>query len=111
MSVHDKYRVNELEMISKQLKQFFGLDFEIDHASALLNNSHPGQHHPDNFQLLLKAHNARKNNTNWQRFTLSEQIDYVETAIKLQTLVAPKFEIEVEVSVLNCLIERLKNVY
>lgn len=111
MSVHDRYRVNEFEMISKQLKQFFGLDFEVDHAHALLNITEPGQHHPDNFQLLLKAHNSRKNNSNWKRFSIDEQVEYITTAIQFQKIVASKFEIDIEPSILDSLIIRLTNIY
>ncbi len=111
LSSHDQYREAEFETISKQLKAFFGLDFEVDHAKALLNNSDPGSHHPDNFQLLLKAHNARKNNENWMRFSLDEQIDYIKTALKLQEIVASRFKIDMEMMVLESLINRLKSIY
>lgn len=107
----DKYRVTEFETISKLLKQYFGLDFEVDHANALLNNESPGKHHPDNFQLILKAHNGKKNNANWERFSLEEQVEYIETAIKLQGVVASRFCIEMEKEVLGSLIERLSKVY
>ena len=107
----DTYRVAEFDNISKQLKQYFGLDFEVDHAKALLNKENPGEHHPDNFQLILKAHNAKKSSENWERFTIEEQIEYIETAIKLQDLVASKFKIEMVNEVLGSLIERLKKVY
>uniref|UniRef100_UPI003D0AE625 hypothetical protein n=1 Tax=Sedimenticola sp. TaxID=1940285 RepID=UPI003D0AE625 len=70
-----------------------------------------GQHHPDNFQLLLKAHNAKKNNDNWERFSIDEQIQYIESAIQLQHLVAQRFQIDMEPSVLGSLLERLKKVY
>ena len=111
MSNIEQYRVEEFEVISKKLKQFFGLDFEVDHAQALLNKVNPGMHHPNNFQLILKAHNAKKNNENWDRFTLEEQIEYIETAIKLQDIVASRFSIEVERKVLGSLVDRLKKVY
>lgn len=111
MSSLEKYRVSEFEAISKQLKLFFALEFEVDHAKALLNPSNPGAHHPENFQLILKAHNAKKNNENWERFTLDEQIEYIETAIKLQAIVASRFSIEMESEVLGSLIDRLKKVY
>lgn len=54
------YRITEFENIQKAFKQFFGLDFEIDHAEALLNNEKQGEHHPSNLQLLLKYHNGEK---------------------------------------------------
>jgi len=107
----DKYRNTEFESIAKQLKLFFGLDFEVDHAQALLNVEQPGKHHPDNFQLILKAHNAKKNNNNWPRFSIAEQIDYIEVAIKLQRLVSSRFGIEMENEVLGSLIERIEKVY
>ncbi|RLA48422.1 MAG: HNH endonuclease [Gammaproteobacteria bacterium] len=110
-SAHEQYRVEEFEAISKQLKQFFGLAFEVDHSEALLNPSTPGKHHPSNLQLLLKAHNSKKNNKNWPRFSLDEQIAYIETAIKLQSLVATRFEIEMETEVLGALMARLKGIY
>ena len=111
MTKLDKYRVAEFETISKQLKQYFGLDFEVDHSVALLNKIKPGQHHPDNLQLILKAHNGKKNNANWKRFSLEEQIEYIETAIKLQGIVASRFSIEMENEVLGSLVDRLSKVY
>lgn len=111
MSNHDQYRASEFEAIAKQLKTFFGLDFEVDHAKALLNKNEPGEHHPDNLQLLLKSHNGKKNNNNWNKFTLDEQIEYIETAIKLQQIVASRMNIEMENNVLIALIERLKGIY
>jgi len=111
MGTHDQYRVTEFETITKQLKTFFGLDFEVDHAKALLNPSDPGQHHPDNFQVILKAHNSKKNNDNWKRFSIDEQIEYIETSIKLQTLVASRFNIVMEKEILGSLLDRLRKVY
>jgi hypothetical protein len=107
----EKYRVDEFESISKQLKAYFGLEFEVDHAHALLNSFEAGTHHPDNLQLLLKTHNAKKHCNNWQRFNLTEQVDYIDAAIKLQTLVAPRMGIVVDSSILASLFERLKAIY
>lgn len=107
----NKYRVTEFEAISKQLKIFFGIEFEVDHANALLNNESPGHHHPDNFQLLIKAHNGKKNNKNWERFTLEEQVEYIKTVISLQSIVASRLNIEMENNVLDSLLERIRNVY
>ena len=111
MSTHDKYRVSEFEDIAKKMKSFFGLNFEVDHANALLNSDDPGLHHPDNFQLILKAHNSKKNNDNWKKFTFDEQVDYIDTAIKLQQLVASRFGDELDKNILSSLISRLKHVY
>jgi len=110
-STHDKYRVNEFEAIAKQLKQFFGLDFEVDHSAALLNPEAPGAHSPENLQLLLKVHNGKKNNKNWPRFSLDEQRAYIEAATQLQSLVSSRFDIEMENQVLDSLLTRLKEVY
>ena len=111
LSEFDKYRIEELETISKQLNKYFRIDFEVDHAFALLNKSNPGEHHPDNLQLLVKAHNGKKNNKNWERFTIDEQVEYIKHVIALQKLIASKLEINLDDSLLDSLFERLKRVY
>lgn len=111
LGTHEQYRASEFDAISKILKHFFRLDFEVDHAQALLNTQAPGKHHPDNLQLLLKTHNSRKNNNNWQRFTFDEQADYIKTAIKLQTLVSARMNIDLNSDVLDSLLSRLEKVY
>lgn len=107
----EKYRMAEFETVSKQLKAFFGLEFEVDHAQALLNEKTPGKHHPDNFQLLLKAHNAKKSNNNWERFSFDEQTEYIKTAIKLQSIVSSRLSIDMENNVLGSLLDRLEKIY
>lgn len=107
----EKYRLEEFQSIAKYLKMFNGLEFELDHAQALLNKELPGKHHPDNMQFLLKAHNAKKHNKNWQRFTLDEQIEYIQTVVKLQHLVADKLAIMEDDEVLNALLKRLRSIY
>ena len=111
LSVTEKYRISEFETISQQLKQYFGLGFEVDHAAALLNKEKPGHHHPDNLQLLLKAHNAKKNNSNWPRLTLEEQIAYIKMAVDHQAVIASRLGVEMDVTIIEALIERLKNIY
>ncbi|TEW49572.1 HNH endonuclease signature motif containing protein [Psychromonas algicola] len=111
LTIHELYRIDELETISKKLKEYFTLDFEVDHAQALLNPDSPGQHHPDNLQLLLRSHNGKKHSKNWVRFSVDEQIDYINSAIKLQSLVAPRMELQLEYSVLSSLLQRLKGIY
>jgi ribonuclease BN (tRNA processing enzyme) len=108
---YERYRIEELETISKQLNKFFSLDFEVDHALALLNPSQAGKHHPDNLQLLIKAHNGKKNKKNWERFSIDEQIEYIRHVIALQTLIASRLEIELIDDVLDSLLERLEKVY
>lgn len=111
LSVAEQYRIDEFEAISRQLKTYFGLDFEVDHTTALLNPKTPGKHHPDNLQLLLKTHNGKKNASNWPRFSLAEQKQYIEAAITLQSLVAVRMNVEVVGSVKDSLIQRLEAVY
>ncbi len=111
LNAEEKYRVAEFDVIARQLKSFFGLDFEVDHATALLNKEQPGKHHPDNMQLILKAHNSKKNNSNWERFSLDDQIEYIKSVVKTQEIVAPRFGMELNSSVLESLIERLNKIY
>lgn len=111
MQILDLYRISEFENIQKAFKQFFGIDFEIDHAQALLNDDKQGDHHPDNLQLLLKYHNGKKSKKSWERFTFDEQVDYIKQTISLQSLVADKFDVEIDNKILESLISRLKSVY
>jgi hypothetical protein len=111
LSEVERYRIEEFETISKQLNKFFSLDFEVDHALALLNSTQAGKHHPENLQLLLKAHNGKKNKKNWQRFTLEEQKEYIKQVIALQTIIASRLEISLVDDVLDSLLERLERIY
>ena len=111
LSCHERYRIDEFEAIAKQFKKYFGLDFQVDHAQALLNPDAPGDHHPDNLQLLLKEHNGRKNNKNWEKFNLDDQFKYIRSAIRLQKIVASRLDINLEEDVLDSLLQRLKDVY
>lgn len=111
MKVLEQYRMEEFSSIQKAFKSCFGVDFEIDHAQALLNKEKPGEHHPDNLQLLLKHHNGKKNNKNWERFTFEAQEQYIQQAIKLQGLVADKFDIKIDSEILRLLLLRLKEIY
>jgi hypothetical protein len=105
------YRIEEIETISRQLNKFFSIDFEVDHATALLNPTASGKHHPDNLQLLIKAHNTKKNKKNWKRFTIDEQIEYIKHVLALQTLIASRLGVSLENDVLESLFERLVKVY
>ena len=111
LSDSEKYRVDEIETISRQLNKFFRLDFEVDHAFALLNKNTPGEHHPDNLQLLIKAHNAKKHSKNWNRFTIDEQIEYIEHVVALQQLISSRLEISLVDNLLRSLFERLRQVF
>jgi len=111
LSVRDKYRITEMRTIISQLKSFFNLDFEFEHAKAILNREEAGNHHPDNIQLLLKSHNRMKNSNNWKRFTIDEQIEYIKAVVKVQELVSSRMGIQLEDDVIDSLIDRLKAVY
>lgn len=111
MEILDLYRISEFENIQKAFKQFFGVDFEIDHAEALLNNDQQGEHHPNNLQLLLKYHNGKKNKKSWKRFTFQEQEEYIKQTVNLQSLVADKFDVEINNKILESLLNRLKEIY
>lgn len=108
---YERYRIEEMETIAKQLNRFFSLDFEVDHATALLNPTQQGSHHPNNLQLLIKAHNGKKNKKNWERFSIDEQIEYIKHVIALQTLISSRLEVVLEDDVLDSLLERLEKVY
>jgi hypothetical protein len=111
LSVKDKYRIAEFEAIIKQLRQFFNLDFELEHAQALLNPTHPGQHHPDNIQLLLKSHNRSKGKENWNRFNLNEQIEYIKAVIVVQKIISIRIGVEMDEAVIDSILTRLKEIY
>lgn len=111
LSTNDWYRLEEIESICSTLNSYFKLDFEVDHALALLNKEKPGAHHPSNLQILLKNHNRVKNSMNWERFSIDEQIEYILSVIKIQKLISNKMKIDLEENVVNQLIQRLKLVY
>lgn len=111
LEIFELYRISVFENIQKSFKQFFGVDFEIDHTEALLNDKKQGEHHPNNLQLLLKYHNGKKNKKSWKRFTYQEQIDYIRQTIKLQSLVAKKFNLEINNRILESLLDKLREVY
>lgn len=106
-----RYRLEEFQSIARHLKVFNGLEFELDHAQALLNPDSPGAHHPDNLQFLLKAHNGKKHNKSWERFSLDEQIEYIEIVVKLQNIIAHKLGVEEDTGVLEAVLKRLRAVY
>lgn len=88
LSKEDRYRHEEFSAIAASLNSMFNLDFEVDHANAISNPDAPGKNHPDNLQILQKSHNRRKNDSNWKRFTIEEQIAYIQAAVKVQHLIA-----------------------
>jgi len=111
LSDYDKYRISEFESISQTFKKYFNLELEVDHAMAILNPSEQGKHHPENLQLLLKTHNNKKSSKNWMRFSIEEQIKYLEIAITQQEMVADNFGLNMETSLTSKLFDRLKQIY
>lgn len=111
LSVKEKYRIQEMDSLISQLKSFFNLDFEFEHAKALQNSTDPGKHHPDNIQILLKSHNRMKGSNNWERFSLDEQVEYIKAVVQVQKIVSSKMKVKLEEDVISSIIERLKLVY
>lgn len=109
--IYETYRWDEFRSIQKAFKDYFSLDFELDHAQALLDSENRGEHHPDNIQLLLKYHNGKKSNKSWERFSFEEQEKYIKDVIKLQGNVAKSFGIELDNEILSQLLIRLKAVF
>lgn len=111
LTTYEQYRIDEFYALSGQFKKYFELDFEVDHAKALLNKEDTGIHHPDNLQLLIKAHNAKKNKKNWKRFSFEEQKLYIEQVVALQMSIASRLEIELVDEVLDSLFVKLERIY
>lgn len=104
LNAQSLYRLDAFRSIQKAFKNYFNLDFEIDHARALLNKESGGEHHPNNLQLLLKFHN-------WKRFSYEEQKEYIKRAISLQNLLTKEMGIVIDREILNSLLGRLKEIY
>jgi len=111
LEARELYRISEFENIQKGFKNFFSIDFEIDHAQALLDDNKQGEHHPDNFQLLLKYHNVKKYKNSWQRFSIEEQINYIHKVIDLHKVIEDKLAIKLDKNILDNLLGRLKAIY
>jgi hypothetical protein len=110
-NANDAYRFDELEKICKALSEYCGVRFELDHAKALGNKAEPGNHHPDNLQILIKGHNAKKNDSNWKRFSFDEQIEYLRTMLRAYEIIANKNKLNIEEKIVELLIDRLRLVY
>jgi len=111
LTTYEQYRIDEFYVLSGQFKKYFELDFEVDHAKALLNEDDAGTHHPSNLQLLIKVHNAKKNKKNWERFSFEEQKQYIEQVVALQMTIASRLEIELVDEVLAKLFGKLEEIY
>lgn len=111
LEAKELYRISEFEDIQKKFKNFLGIDFEIDHAQALLDDAKQGKHHPDNFQLLLKYHNVKKYKNSWQRFSIEEQINHIYKVVELHKILEDKLGVKLDKAILDNLLSRLKAVY
>ena len=76
-----------------------------------IKDSQSAKYHPTNLQLLIKAHNGKKNKKNWQQFTFEGQKEYIKQVIALQIMIASRLEISLVDDVLDSLLERLGKVY
>ncbi|WP_413578570.1 HNH endonuclease [Bdellovibrio sp. HCB290] len=111
LSVAELYRIEEMENIASSFNSLFNLDFEVDHASAILNSEKPGRHHPNNLQILIKSHNRTKSSSNWRRFSIEEQIEYIKSVLKTHDFVAKRMSVQIEHKVIESLLQRLKMVF
>ncbi len=111
MEAYDLYRLSEFETIRDQLNKLFRADFEVDHASALLNPDDPGSHHPNNFQILAQKFNRFKHSKNWPRFTWTEQVEHLEETLSQNIKHKDKLDISGSKQTLDALINRLSIVY
>ena len=108
---YEQYRTDEFWAISKQFKDLLNIDFEVDHAAALLNDSNPGEHHPDNLQLLTKIHNAKKNSKNYTKFDIEKQIAYIKNRYEGQIFIEEQQGNALDVKILEALLDRLRQVF
>lgn len=111
LTTKDKFRMTEFIDIISQLNKFFGTDFELEHAKALMNKDDTGDHHPDNIQILLKSHNRTKSGKSWKRFSVEEQLDYITKVAKVQKIISGKMGIEIDDEVLDIIFDKIKRIY
>lgn len=100
------YRTQEFKRIADALKTNCGITLDVDHAKSLLNYEEPGEHHPDNLQLLESNLNKSKNNKNWNRFTWEQQERHLRCLLD-----AIEVAKNVNRSVFEILVQQLKVVY
>lgn len=101
------HRIDEFGSVISALNNYFRLDFEGDHASVLLNPETPGHHQTENPQIPIKNHKRKKSNSNWERFSFFEQVEYIRSIIKSQTIVARKMNVDIDDNVIESIIEQL----
>ncbi len=111
MSLFDRYRLDEFKDIASALNKYFRTDFEVDHARALMNLEDPGEHHPDNLQILAKKFNGIKNNKNWDRYSWEEQEVHIRDFFNPPLKAKEKLGIDGTQEILDALIARLKTIY
>jgi hypothetical protein len=111
LSTKDKYRMDEFVEVISQLNKFFGTDFELEHSKAIMNSQDPGDHHPDNIQILLRSHNRTKSDSNWVRFSVEEQLDYITKIVQVQMIISEKMKVDIDKDVLEIIFGKIKNIY
>jgi len=106
----DRYRLEELESIKKQLNRYFALNFVLHHATSLTNKDKQAKHHADNLQLLTKEHILIKKDGE-SKFSIDEQKAYIKRVISIQLMINKNIDINLTDEVLEMLLERLEKVY
>ena len=111
MSAYDRYRLEEIYTITKDLNKYFNLNFEVDHAQALLNMENPGQHHPDNLQILIERRNRIKGSNNWDRYSIDKQEEHLRYHVADHLEEGDLLGVTGCNEILEALIHRLRLVY
>ena len=106
----DRYRIEEFKNVTNQLNKYFNMNFELHHATSLLNKQRPGKHHPNNLQLLTAEHVLKKEDGK-KKFTIEEQKAYIKRTLVVDSMVSKASEVSLIDEVLDMLLERLAKVY
>jgi len=109
-SDQDKYRLEELNSICKQLNKYFKLDFNLHHAESLSNSKKSGRHHVDNLQLLTREHSLLKKD-GAKKFSIEEQKAYIKRVISVHMMIDRTIDINLTDDVLEMLLDRLEKIY
>ncbi len=107
----EKWNIDDFYVIAKMLNDSFNLDFEVDHAKALMNPIDPGNHHPDNLQILSKRFNGIKNSKNWDRYSWEEQEEHIRDCVDPYLKNRERLDIDGTKEDLDYIIDRLKKIY
>ncbi len=105
LNSNEDYRMKELKQIVSTLSKELHINFELDHAFPLKRG---GEGNPDNMQILMTAHNRKKSSTKWDRFTIDEQIEYIEAIIKIQKKIENKIKVKINDQNIDLTIKKLR---